>query len=57
MRKKKKSDFVHPLDKYDFKLPPEGLDEEKRRMLMGGYTDFIDKQQKNFMGYQANQSN
>jgi len=50
------SNTNHPLDNYDFHIPPEGLDDTERQKLLEIYRKFVFEQQKRFLGYQINQN-
>ena len=55
MNELKYTNTNHPLDKYDFRIPPEGLHDVERKKLLQVYNKFIFEQKKRFLGYQINQ--
>lgn len=55
MSELKHTNTNHPLDGYDFYIPPEGLPDEERKKLLTIFGNFISEQQKRFLGYQINQ--
>ncbi len=56
MSKTKYAKKSHPLYDHDFHIPPEGLDDKKRKKLMDLFSNFIFEQKKRFLGYQVNQN-
>ena len=55
MSELKHTNTNHPLDGYDFRIPPEGLQDGERKKLLEAYSNFIFEQKKRFLGYQINQ--